>query len=60
MCVPLRPFLIQDFDSFKASLLSRPGMEGILDCGTMWDIKDGSVVKELLRPDGKPFLDGLK
>ena len=29
--VPIRPFLIQDFDAFKASLLSRPGMEVILD-----------------------------
>ena len=65
--VPIRPFLIQDFDAFKASLLSRPGMEAILDCGTlfnetddMWDIKDGTRVKELEGPDGATFLDGLK
>lgn len=64
---PIQPFLIQDFDAFKASLLSRPGMEAILDRGTlfndtndMWDIKDGVAVKEMLGPDGEPFLDGLK
>ena len=52
---------------FKASLLSRPGMEAILDRGTlfndindMWDIKDGVGVKEMLGPDGEPFVDGLK
>ncbi|HKM50649.1 MAG TPA: hypothetical protein VJZ75_05670, partial [Candidatus Bathyarchaeia archaeon] len=65
--VPIRPFLIQDFDAFKASLLSRPGMEAILDRGTlfndtedMWDIKDGTRVKELGSPDGATFCDGLK
>jgi hypothetical protein len=65
--VPIRPFLIQDFDAFKASLLSRPGMEAILDRGTlfnegdnMWDIKDGEIVKDLLGPDKKLFWDGLK
>ena len=65
--VSIRPFLIQDFDAFKASLLSQPGMEEILDCGTlfndtedMWDIKDGMRVKELEGPDGATFWDGLK
>jgi hypothetical protein len=65
--VPIRPFLIQDFDAFKASLLSRPGMEAILDRGTlfndtddMWDIKDGTRVRELEGPDGTTFWDGLK
>lgn len=64
---PIRPFLIQDFDAFKGSLLSRPGMENILDRGTLfnetdelWDIKDGSAIKGMKGPDGKPFLDGLK
>jgi hypothetical protein len=64
---PIRPFLIQDFDAFKAGLLSRPGMEAILERGTlfndtddMWDVKDGTVIKDLLGPDGKPFWDGLK
>lgn len=59
--------MIQDFDAFKAGLLSRPGMEAILDCGTlfndtdeMWDVKDGTVIEDLLGPDGKPFWDRLK
>jgi tnp2 family transposase len=67
MRAPIQPFLIQDFDAFKASFLSRPGMEAILDRGTlfndmndMWDIKDGVGVKEMLGPDGEPFVDGLK
>jgi hypothetical protein len=65
--VPIRPFLVPDFDAFKANLLSRPGMEELLDCGTlfndtedMWDIKDGTRVKEMMGPDGGPFWDGLK
>ena len=65
--VPIRPFLIQDFDAFKARLLSRPGMEAILDRGTlfndtedMWDIIDGTRVRELGGPDGAVFWDGLK
>ena len=64
---PIQPFLIQYFDAFKASFLSQPGMEAILDWGTlfnemndMWDIKDGVGVKEMLGPDGEPFIDGLK
>ena len=63
----IQPFLIQDFDVFKASLHSRPGMEAILDWGTlfndinnMWDIKDVVGVKQMLGPDRKPFVDGLK
>jgi hypothetical protein len=67
MRAPIRPFLLQDFDAFKASFLSRPGMEAILDRGTLfndtndtWDIKDGVGVKEMLGPDGEPFVDGLK
>ena len=65
--VPIQPFLIQDFDAFKASLLSQLGMEAILDQGTlfndtedMWDIKDGTRVKELSGPNGATFWDGLK
>ena len=65
--VPIRPFLIQDFDAFKASLLIQPGIEAILDQGTlfndtedMWDIKDGTRVKELSGFDGATFWDGLK
>ena len=64
---PNPTILIQDFDAFKASLLSQPEMEAILDQGAlfndtkdMWDIKDGTRVKELSGPDGATFWDGLK
>src|ERR1700742_2537707 len=58
---------MQDFDAFKASLISRPGMECLLDRGTvfnnsrdMWDIKDGTVIRDMKGPDEKAFLDGLQ
>lgn len=66
-CVPVRPYVVQDFNSFLAGLLSRPGMEEAMDRGTtisndlqMWDIKDGTAIGEILGSDGKPFIDGLK
>ena len=37
MGVPIQPFLIQDFDAFKASFLSQPGMEAILDWRTLFN-----------------------
>jgi Transposase family tnp2 len=65
--VPMRPYVVQDFNSFLAGLLSCPGMEEAMDRGTMlndnlqiWDIKDGTAMGEILGPDGKPFMDGLK
>lgn len=65
--VPIRPFLVQDFDSFVGRLLCRPGYEKMLDEGTvanpgdeLRDIKDGLAILELKGPDGKPFLDGFK
>lgn len=64
---PIRPFVVQDFDEFKAAMLTRPGMEDLLDKGTvfndqseLWDIKDGYGIRDLPGPDGKPFIDGLK
>lgn len=64
---PVRPFVVQNFDAFLGRLLSRPGMEDLLDRGTVfnneaeiWDIKDGEAISELKGPDGLPFLDGLK
>jgi hypothetical protein len=64
---PIRPFLVQDFDEFIGKLLSQPGMEEILDQGTvlncehdLWDIKDGEAIRSLKGPDGRPFMDGLK
>lgn len=64
----MRPFVVQDFNSFTGRLLCRPGYEQMLDRGTvlsknvgeLWDIKDGAAIRDLKGPDGKPFLDGLK
>lgn len=66
--VPIRPYEVQDFDSFVGRLLCRPGYEKLLDQGTLLssggaellDIKDGSAIRDLKGPDGKPFLDGFK
>lgn len=62
---PVRPYVVQDFNAFLAEMLSRPGIEEAMDRGTMmnekyrmWDIKDGTVMQEILGADGKPFLDG--
>jgi hypothetical protein len=64
---PLWPFVIQPFDDFVGRLLSRPGLEEILDQGTVfnyqcdfWDVKDGAAVAELKGPDKRLFMDGLK
>jgi hypothetical protein len=64
---PVRPYVVQDFNTFLAEMLSRPGIEEAMDHGTMmnekyrmWDIKDGTVMQEILGADGKLFLDGLK
>jgi hypothetical protein len=64
---PVRLYVIQDFNTFLAKMLSWPGIEEAMDHGTMmnkkyhmWDIKDGTVMQEILGADGKPFLDGLK
>lgn len=64
---PIRPFAVQDLDSFVGRLICRPGMEDLLDAGTviepkseLWDIKDGSVIRDMVGVDQRPFLDGLK
>ncbi|KAF8837231.1 hypothetical protein BDN67DRAFT_909625, partial [Paxillus ammoniavirescens] len=61
------PFVIQDYNEFLARVLSCPGMEAAMDRGMMvndqhqlWDIKDGTAITEIVGPDGKPFMDGLK
>jgi len=65
--VPMCPYIAQDFNAFLASLLGWPRIEEAMDCGMMmndkydlWDIKDGTVMQEILGPDRKPFMDGLK
>ncbi len=65
---PIKPYAIQNFHTFKASLLSQPGVEEMLDRGTtflqqnsqLFHLRDGSAVLKIQGPDGKPFLDGLK
>lgn len=64
--VPIRPFGYQSFPDFVAGLLSRPGIEDVIDLAwasggkkeIMRDIWDGSGVHELKGPDGKAFSDG--
>lgn len=65
--VPIRPFIVQDYNEFLASLFSRPGMEAAMECRTrlndkyqLWDIKDGTGITEIAGPDSKPFMDGLQ
>lgn len=65
--VPVCPYVIQDFNTFLGGLLTRPGIEKAMDRRTMlnekhqmWDIKDGAVIQEILGPDRKLFMDGLK
>jgi|SRR5882762_7984316 hypothetical protein len=59
---PIRPFAYQSFPAFVAGLISRPGMEEILDRGwqgigkdEISDIRDASAMRELVGVDGKPF-----
>ena len=63
---PIRPFPYQSFPDFVARLLSRPGIEDMLDQarqrggddgGDILDIWDASAICELEGPDGKPFFD---
>ena len=65
--LPIRPFVVQSYNDFLESLLSRPGMEEAIEQGTMlndkhqlWDIKDGTGITEITGPNGKPFMDGLQ
>ena len=62
---PIRPFAYQSFPAFVGGLLSRPGIEDMIDRSwagrrndDMRDIWDGSGVHELRGPDGKPFSEG--
>jgi hypothetical protein len=62
---PIRPFAYQTLSSFTANLLSRPGIEDMIDRAwnmqnqeELWDIWDGSAVRELEGPDKKPFSQG--
>ena len=61
--VPIQPFVMQDFDTFVAGMLSRRGMEQILEKGTVCepqellsDIKDGHLLRDIPGADGQPFM----
>jgi hypothetical protein len=61
--VPRKPLVLQDFAAFKANMLQRKGMEELLELGALpreramlENIMDGSLMKELRGPDGRPFL----
>lgn len=64
--VPVKKFLHQEMGQWIARLLSRPGVEDCLENphfstdGILRDIWDGSALRELKGPDGKPFLLGPK
>ena len=62
---PIRPFAYQSFPAFVAGLISRPGIEDMLDRAwqgsgkdDILDIWDASGVRELEGVDGKPFSNG--
>jgi hypothetical protein len=61
--VPIQPFVMQDFDAFVAGLLSRRGMEEILEKGSVCepdellsDVKDGNLLRDIPGADGQPFM----
>ena len=63
--VPKRPFIMQDLDDFVARLLSRPGMEAVIQQSrerirdeTIQDIIDADGIRTFKGPDGIPFLSG--
>ena len=64
---PIRPFAYQSFPAFVAGLVSRLGMEDMMDRAwhrsrseddDMVDVWDASTVRELVGVDGKSFADG--
>ncbi|OBZ68267.1 hypothetical protein A0H81_12046 [Grifola frondosa] len=66
--VPIRPYPVQDFDAFVASLLCRPGIEDVIRKGMdlvlkqedfyLQDVIHGSALREIKGPDGRAFADG--
>jgi hypothetical protein len=61
--IPVSKYLHQSFKEWMGRLLSRPGIESVMDSlphtrmssGSMVDIWDGKVFKEFKGQDGKPF-----
>lgn len=63
--MPLKPYAVQDLDAFVARMLNEPGMEALLESykryrekEELYDISDGTRMRELEGPDGSPFLTG--
>jgi hypothetical protein len=61
--VPIKPFVMQDFDAFVGNMLSRPGIEDALESRKHWqeadelrDVQDGASIRTLKGPDDKPFM----
>jgi hypothetical protein len=61
--VPVKPFVMQDFDAFVGNLLSRPGIEDALESRKYWqevdelhDVQDRTSIRTLKGPDGRPFM----
>lgn len=70
-CAPRLTYVHQLLKNWLGRLLSRPGIEDILDSypitasrrgegGTMSDIWSSPAIRDLKGPDGKPFLEGPK
>lgn len=58
----IRSFVVQSYNNFLESSLSRPGMEEEMKQETvlnhehqLWDIKDGIGIIEITGSDNKPF-----
>lgn len=64
--VPVKKFLHQEMGEWLGRILSRPGVEDCLEDlrfssdGILRDIWDGTTMRGLKGPDGKPFLPGPK
>jgi hypothetical protein len=63
--VPIKPFVVQDFNAYIARLLSQSDVLGCMKKSAVsatpdviYDVKDGSAIRELPGPDGLPFLNG--
>lgn len=61
--VPIRPYVMQDFHTFVASLLSRPEIEDAIEAtnfftanGESTDISTSKSIRSLRDTDGRPFI----
>lgn len=61
---PRRPFAVQCFDTFVGNLLTRPGVEELVERmsnlgykDVLNDVSDGEIIRSILTPAGTPFID---